>query len=166
MADEVQFSAFTKRELANLAKTFTLMGEDAIDSSRQIAFEIAELAKDKIRDAGYTRTKSGGAIRRLVDGSTISRTSKTGRLSYGFANQRLSGGATTQQLWGGLEFGSSIKLRKDGSVRRFNQFPQYSGRYGKGSRGWFIYPTLREIQPELTAKYLKAMNEVVKVWSN
>jgi hypothetical protein len=156
MADSVEFSAFTKRELGKLAKTFTLMGEDAVEQSRQVAFEIAELAKDKIRAAGYSRTKSAGAVRRVVDGATISRTSKTGRLSFGFANQRLSGGATTQKLWGGLEFGSA----------KWKQFPTYSGRYGKGSRGWFIYPTLREVQPELTLKYIKAMNEAVKEWGN
>lgn len=156
MADSVEFSAFTKRELGKLAKTFSLMGEDAVEQSRQVAFEIAELAKDKIRAAGYSRTKSAGAVRRVVDGATISRTSKTGRLSFGFANQRLSGGATTQKLWGGLEFGSA----------KWKQFPTYSGRYGKGSRGWFIYPTLREVQPELTLKYIKAMNEAVKEWGN
>ena len=166
MADGVEFSAFTERELRRLAKTFTLMGDEAVENSRKVAFEIAELAKDEIRSAGYTRTKSGKAVKRVVDGASISRTSKTGRLSYGFAGQRFSGGATTQRLWGGLEFGSSVKLRKDGSVRRLNQFPEYSGRYGKGSRGWFIYPTLRKIQPELTGKYLKAMAQVVKRWGN
>lgn len=166
MADNVQFSAFTQRELRSLAKTFKAMGDEAVDHSREIAYEIASMAQKEIRQAGYTRTKSAGAVRRVVDGSTISRSSKTGRLSYGFAGQRLSGGATTQQVWGGLEFGSSVKLRKDGRVRKYNQFPDYSGRFGAGSRGWFIYPTLRKIQPELTLKYIRAMNTAVRNWSN
>ena len=166
MADNVEFSAFTKRELGSLAKTFKSMGDNAVEESRRIAYDIASLAQEEIKRAGYERTKSGAAVRRVVDGSTISRTSKTGQLSYGFARQRFSGGATTQQLWGGLEFGSSIRPRKDGTIRRWEQFPEYSGRYGAGSRGWFIYPSLRKIQPKLTAMYLQAMNKVVKEWSN
>lgn len=158
MADNVEFSAFSERELRRLAKTFTLMGDDAVENSRKVAFDIAELAKDEIRSAGYSRTKSGKAVKRVVDGASISRSSKTGRLSYGFAGQRFSGGATTQMLWGGLEFGTNNPKKK--------QFPAYSGRYGKGSRGWFIYPTLRKIQPQLTAKYLKAMGDVIKRWGN
>ena len=166
MADNVEFSAFTKRELGKLAKTFTLMGEEAVEESRRVAYDISLLAESKIKAAAYSRTKSAGAVRRVVDGASVSRTSKTGRLSYGFAGQRFSGGATTQRLWGGLEFGSTIRPRKDGTIRRFNQFPQWSGRYGAGSRGWFIYPTLREIQPELTLIYIRAMNDAIKDWSN
>ena len=158
MADNVEFSAFTKRELGKLAKTFQAMGDDAVEESKKVAYDITLLAKDAIRDAGYSRTKAAPAVRRVVDGSSVSRTSKTGRLSYGFASQRFSGGATTQVLWRGLEFGS----------RRFKQFPVWSGRYSastRGSKGYFIFPTLREIQPQLTLKYLQAMNKVVQNWS-
>lgn len=155
MADSVEFSAFSQRELRRLAKTFTLMGEEAVEKSREVAYEVSELAKDEIKATGNTRIKSREAVRRVVDGASVSRTSKTGRLSYGFAGQRFSGGATTQMLWGGLEFGSS----------KYKQFPTWSGRFGKGSRGWFIYPTLRKIQPELTNRYLKAMNEAIKGWN-
>lgn len=155
-ADSVDFSPFSKRELSSLAKTFTTMGDNSVDSAKRISYEIASLAQNKIRQAGYSRTKSGKAVRRVVDGSTVSRTSKTGRLSFGFAGQRFSGGASTQKLWGGLEFGSD----------RFKQFPSWSGRYGRGSRGWFIYPTLRQIQPELTLKWMKEVNQIVKDWKD
>lgn len=156
MAGEVDFSPYSKRELASLAKTFTVMGDEAVDGARKVSYEIASLAQDKIKSAGYSRTKSAGAVRRVVDGSTVSRSSKTGRLSFGFAGQRLSGGGTTQQLWGGLEFGSD----------KFKQFPSWSGRFGSGSRGWFIYPTLRAIQPELTLKWMQEVNKVIKNWKN
>jgi hypothetical protein len=102
------------------------------------------------------RTVSAKGVRRVVDGASISRTSKTGRLSYGFAGQRFSGGGSTKILWRGLEFGS----------KNFRQFPAFSGRLGRGSKGYFIFPTLRKIQPELTLKYVKAMNDAVKGWAN
>jgi hypothetical protein len=158
MADSVEFSAFTKRELGRLAKTFTLMGDEAVERSRKIAYEISDLSLQKIKQAAYKRTISAGAVRRVVDGAVLSKTSKTGRITIGYANQRFSGGANTGLLYGPLEFGTK---RSD-----LKQFPTYSGRFGAGSRGWFIYPTLREFQPQLTLMYIKAMNEAVKEWSN
>ena len=156
MGDNVDFSPYSKRELASLAKTFSVMGDDAVEGARKVSYEIASLAQQEIKSAGYARTKSGAAVKRVVDGSTVSRSSKTGRLSFGFAGQRLSGGGTTQQLWGGLEFGSD----------KFKQFPSWSGRFGAGSRGWFIYPTLRKIQPQLTLMWMKEVNNVIKNWKN
>lgn len=155
MADE-GLSAYSKRELAQVAKAFSLMGDDAVDEAKSFAGEMADFALGKIRQAGYSRQKAAGAVRAVVDGAKVSKSSKTGRIDIGFAGQRLSGGGNTRQLWGGLEFGSN----------RFRQFPAWSGRYGSGSRGWFIYPTLREIQPELTRKWEQATDSIVKRWAN
>ena len=155
MADD-GLSAYSKKELRQLAKAFSLMGDDATAQAKNISYDLANYAKSEIAEAGAKREKSAKGTKRVVDGASVSKTSKTGRLSYGFAGQRFSGGATTQMLWRGLEFGST----------RFKQFPNWSGRYGGGSRGWFIYPTLRDIQPELTERWTNEMNDVVKVWGN
>ena len=81
MADSAEFSAFSQRELRSLAKTFDLMGEKAVEKSKATAFDIASLAKREIATAGYGRTVNNKGVRRVVDGASISRTSKTGRLS-------------------------------------------------------------------------------------
>ena len=61
-----------------------------------------------------------------------------------------------ETLWGGIEFGSN----------RFKQFPAFSGRApGGGSRGWFIYPTLRRIQPELVNKWQESFERILKEWA-
>lgn len=155
MASEA-VSAYSQKELRQLAKAFSLMGDDAISKAKTVSYDLANYAKTEITKAGYQREKSAKPVRKVVDGASVSRSSKTGRLSYGFAGQRFSGGATTQVLWRGLEFGS----------KNYKQFPTWSGRYGRGSRGWFIYPTLREVQPELTQRWTNEMNNVVKVWDN
>ena len=155
MASEA-VSAYSQKELRQLAKAFSLMGDDAISKAKTVSYDLANYAKTEITKTGYQREKSAKAVRKVVDGASVSRSSKTGRLSYGFAGQRFSGGATTQVLWRGLEFGS----------KNYKQFPTWSGRYGRGSRGWFIYPTLREVQPELTQRWTNEMNNVVKVWDN
>ena len=84
--------------------------------------------------------------------SDLTKTSKIGELSYGFARQKFSGGGTTQILWPGMEFCS----------KRFKQFPSYSGRSGKGGTGYFIYPTLREIQPEIIKQWESGFDEILK----
>jgi hypothetical protein len=156
MTDSAGFGAFTQRELRSLAKTFQVMGDEAVDKSKAVAYEISQISKREIAQAGYSRTVSAKGVRRVVDGASISRTSKTGRLSYGLAGQRFSGGGSTKILWRGLEFGSNGTL--DSSQPSAVDL-------GRGSRGYFIFPTLRKIQPELTLKYIKAMNDAVKGWS-
>ena len=154
--DNLDFTPFTKRELRQLAKTISSMGDNAVKEAATSSNALATYAAQEIRQAAYGRTFGATAVRRIVDGASISKTSKTGRITYGFASQKFSGGATTQMLWGGYEFGSI----------EYKQFPSWSGKYGDGSRGWFIYPTLRKIQPELTKKWIEALNRVVKVWDN
>jgi hypothetical protein len=75
-------------------------------------------------------------------------------MSFGFAAQKFSGGGTTQQLWGGYEFGSN----------KYKQFPIWSGREGRGSKGWFIYPTLKAEQPQIVSQWAEAFSQIVKVW--
>jgi hypothetical protein len=75
-------------------------------------------------------------------------------MSFGFASQKFSGGGTTQQLWGGYEFGSN----------KYRQFPIWSGREGRGSKGWFIYPTLKAEQPQIVSQWAEAFSQIVKVW--
>ena len=71
MADNAQFSAFSERELRKLAKTFTLMGEQTVEKSKAVAYEIAQLAKSEIQSAGYQRTKSGKVVKRIVDAVVV-----------------------------------------------------------------------------------------------
>ena len=146
--------AYNKTDLRDLYKAFKLMDETATDEARRQSAALAYFASKEIKAASRTRTKAGAVAQRVADGVSISKSSKIGEFSYGFARQKFSGGATTQTLWGGIEFGSN----------RFPQFPAYSGRQGRGSRGWFIYPTLRKIQPELINKWEDTFSRIIKEW--
>jgi hypothetical protein len=146
--------AYNKSDLRDLYKAFKLMDDQATDEARSQSAALAYFASEEIKQAAKTRTKSGIAAQRIADGVSISKSSKIGEFRYGFARQKFSGGATTQTLWAGMEFGSN----------KFKQFPAYSGRQGRGSRGWFIYPTLRRIQPELINKWEQGFNRIIKEW--
>jgi hypothetical protein len=147
--------AYDKSDLRDLYKAFKLMDDQATDEARIQSTALATYASQEIKQAAAGRTKGTKAAQRIADGVSISKSSKIGEFSYGFARQRFSGGATTQTLWGGYEFGSN----------KFKQFPSYSGRQGRGSRGWFIYPTLRRIQPQLIDKWEAAFSRILKEWT-
>jgi hypothetical protein len=146
--------AYNKSDLRDLYKAFKLMDEQATEEARTQSSALATYASEEIKTAARGRTKSGKVAQRVADGVSISKSSKIGEFRYGFARQKFSGGATTQTLWGGVEFGSN----------KFKQFPTYSGRQGRGSRGWFIYPTLRRIQPELINKWQEGFSRIIKEW--
>jgi hypothetical protein len=147
--------AYNKSDLRDVLKAFKLMDAQATEEARTQSAALAYFASEEIKATARTRTKSADAVQRVAEGVSISKSSKIGEFSYGFARQKFSGGATTQTLWGGLEFGSN----------KFKQFPSYSGRQGRGSRGWFIYPTLRRIQPELVNKWEVAFDRILKEWA-
>lgn len=147
--------AYNKKDLRDVLKAFKLMDAQATEEARTQSAALAYFASEEIKATARTRTKGASAVQRIADGVSISKSSKIGEFSYGFARQKFSGGATTQTLWGGYEFGSN----------KFKQFPSYSGRQGRGSRGWFIYPTLRRIQPELINKWETAFDRILKEWA-
>ena len=146
--------AYDKSDLRGIYKAFKLMDEQATDEARTQSAALATFASEQIKTAAGTRTKAGKGSQRVAEGVKVSKTSKIGEFRYGFARQKFSGGATTQTLWGGIEFGSN----------KFKQFPAQSGRSGRGSRGWFIYPTLRRIQPELINKWEASFDRIIKEW--
>ena len=150
MSDSVEI-AYDKADLRRVLGAFKAMSEEATIQAKQESSALAEFAQGKIKAKATGR---GKAADRIAQGSRVSKSSKIGELSFGFAAQKFSGGGTTQQLWGGNEFGSN----------NFKQFPIWSGSEGRGSKGWFIYPTLREIQPELIAKWETAFDKILKEW--
>ena len=151
MADDA--IAYDKSDLRGVLKAFKAMDEQAATEAKVIGGGLATYLQGKIVNAANGRPNL--AASRIATGSRVSKSSKIGELSFGFAAQKFSGGGTTQQLWGGYEFGSN----------KFKQFPLWSGREGRGSRGWFIYPTLRAEQPHLIAEWEQAFTKILKEWS-
>ena len=142
--------AYDKSDLRGVLKAFKAMDEEATAQAKIVSGGLATYVQGKIVSAANLRPND--AANRIAAGSRVSKSSKIGELSFGFASQKFSGGGTTQQLWGGYEFGSN----------KYKQFPVWSGSEGHGSRGWFIYPTLRAEQPNIIAKWENAFSEILK----
>ena len=151
MSDNVEI-AYDKADLRRITSAFKAMDAEATDAAKRESSALAEFAQGKIQQKATSR---GEAAYRIASGSRVSKSSKIGELSFGFISQKFSGGGTTRDLWGGTEFGSN----------KFKQFPVWSGSGIRGgSKGWFIYPTLREIQPEIIYKWENAFDRILKEW--
>lgn len=144
--------AYDRKELRAITSAFKAMSDEAVLQAKKESSALAEFAADKIKAAAATRQVSGVAASRIASGVRVSKSSRVGEFSYGFASQRFSGGATTRDLWAGMEFGSN----------RFKQFPNRTPTFGRGNAGYFIYPTLRAIQPQLIQQWEEAFSKIVK----
>lgn len=144
--------SYDKADLRGITRAFKAMDEGAITQAKAVSNGLATYVQSKIISSAGNRPNK--AASRIGQGSRVSKSSKIGELSFGFVSQKFSGGATTQQLWGGYEFGSN----------KYKQFPLWSGREGRGSRGYFIYPTLRAEQPHIIAQWENAFTKILKEW--
>ena len=145
MSDNVEI-AYDKADLRRITSAFKAMDAEATDAAKRESSALAEFAQGKIQQKAIGR---GKVADRIAQGSKVSASSKIGELSFGYTAQKFSGGVTTRDLWGGTEFGSI----------KFKQFPNWSN-----SKGYFIYPTLREIQPDIIAKWENAFDRILKEW--
>jgi hypothetical protein len=143
---------FDRAELRLVYKALKNMDDGAKEEAKRQSGALAEYAQKQISS---TATGRGKAATRIATGSRVKKSSTTGEITYGYASQKFSGGGTTRDLWGGHEFGSN----------RYRQFPIWSGREGRGSKGWFIYPTLRRIQPKIVSEWTAAFDRILKEWT-
>jgi hypothetical protein len=144
--------AYDKSELNAIKRSFKAMDDEAISQAKEKSSALADFVQGKVTASARSTRAIPKVATRIAEGSKVSKSSRVGEISYGFAAQKFSGGATTRDLWGGAEFGSN----------KFKQFPVWSGREGRGSRGWWIYPTLRSVQPEIVKRWNEGFAEIVK----
>lgn len=156
MAKEEASFGFDQAELRALFRALKAMDDEGQAQAKEISGGLASYLQDKIIIAAQGRGQDAKAATRIAQGSRVKKSSKIGELSIGFASQRFSGGGTTQMLWGGNEFGSNEK----------KQFPIWSGKRGRGSNGWFIYPTLRREQPYIVKEWEAGFAKIARKWDS
>jgi hypothetical protein len=144
MAEETKVE-YDKADIRQILRSFKAMSDEAVAQSKRVGFELADFAAGKIKN--YAVGSRFIASSRVADNVKVSKSSKIGEFAYGYKSQRFfSGGASTLDMVYGLEFGSS----------KYPQFPP------RRREGYFIYPTLRKLQPELIKKWETAFDEILK----
>jgi hypothetical protein len=88
-------------------------------------------------------------------------------VTIGGSRGRVSGGANAGILLYGNEFGSDRNTY--GSKGNFPnggyKFPARTPREGRGNKGYWIFPTLKAMQPEITRRWKAAVGDVYKNWT-
>jgi hypothetical protein len=158
---------YDKKELAQFAKVIRNMSEIAVEETKRRVGELAQRELSEIRRVAASR---GKVADRVAQGGKVKKSSLLGEVSFGFASQKFSGEATTQfntrndtkgnrlGIGAASEFGSS----------KYPQFPRWSGPMpkGPGSRGWFIYPTIRHLQPTIIKEFEEIILTARKEWAD
>jgi hypothetical protein len=152
---------YDRGEQRQIIKALGSMSDEAIAEAKKQSGGLVEYLRGKIITASSsTRNKVDD---RIASGSVVSKSSKIGELNLGFARQKFSGGGTTQINQGG-EGGAGILGGAEFGSNKYKQFPSWSGKFGAGSRGWFIYPTLRREQPYIVDQWEKSFDRIIKEW--
>ena len=158
---------YDKKELNQFARVLRNMSDIAVEETKRRVGELAERELSEIRNAAKSR---GKVADRVAQGGKVKKSSLLGEISFGFASQKFSGGATTQfnnrkdpkgsrlGIGAGHEFGSN----------RYPQFPRWSGGMSKGagSRGWFIYQTIRHLQPTIIKEFEDIILDIRKEFND
>ena len=156
---------YDKSELRSITRAFKAMDEEAINQAKEKSGSLVTYLREKIISKAGTLKTTKNMASRIAQGSKVAKSSKIGEINLGYSSQKFSGGGTTQinqggeggiGILGGYEFGSN----------KYKQFPVWSGKGDRGgSKGWFIYPTLKEEQPYLIAKWEESLDSVIKEWT-
>ena len=150
--NQAEVEAYNRKEIRDVVRSFKAMDDVAIVEAKKVSGALADYALGKIKEAAGTRTVATKVATRIASGGKVSKSSKIGEISLGFASQRFSGGGTTRGLWGGMEFGSN----------RFPQFPNRTPSLGRGNKGYFIFPTLKAAQPHIIREWQEAFSKIIK----
>jgi len=150
---------YDKDQTKQILRSFKAMSDEAVAQSKRMGFELAQYAVGQIRNKAKTSQEQ-----RIAQTGRASKSSKIGEFSFGYQRQAFSGGANTSRniesappygkgILAGVEFGSS----------RLKQFRPRTARFrGGGNSGYWINPTLRDIQPTLIDKWERSFDQILK----
>ena len=158
---------YDKKELNQFAKVIRNMSEIAVTETKRRVGELAQKELSEIRRIAASR---GKVADRVAQGGKVKKSSLLGEISFGFASQKFSGGATTQFNTRGDTKGNRIGIGAAHELgsKNYPQFPRWSGPMpkGPGSRGWFIYPTVRHLQPTIIKEFEDIILDIRKEFAD
>lgn len=68
--------AYDRQELNALKRQWKYMDEAALKATKETGYELSTFVASEIKKAGYARYVNAAGVKRLVDGATVSKSSK------------------------------------------------------------------------------------------
>ena len=148
-----------------IRKTFKNMDEIAQNDMNRAAQQIAIEAASAVGSA-LQATPQGQALARSIK---VSPKSKTPFFTVGGSSVKLNNGTPVGEIALGVEFGAyqdRPRKRKGKSTNYvgYRQFQPRSPREGRGNAGYFIFPTLKALQPEITRRWVEEVDRIRREW--
>jgi hypothetical protein len=154
--DEVVKFVPNSRDLKGLFGAFRAMDDEGKAQVKEIGREYSDLTARRIAAASplsvYPRQSA------IVAASIRKTTERLPLVAIGGPKGQTSGGARAGNLVFGNEFGAS-------RYPNTNKFPSRSPKQGRGSKGWWIFPTLKEIQPDLLRQWKDDIKKITDKWA-
>jgi hypothetical protein len=94
--NQAEVEAYNRKEIREVVRAFKAMDDTAVTEAKKVSGALADYALGKIKEAAGTRTVATKVATRIASGGKVSKSSKIGEISLGFASQRFSGGGTTR----------------------------------------------------------------------
>lgn len=161
------------KQLGALYSAFKTLSEEANTSLKSDVASISAWTAQEIKNAA-ANVKAEAYPRQA---SKVSQTvrfqnDRIPNVTIGGSKRLFSGGALAGEVLYGSEFGAVDWLATgEKGANRFGKyggrrFPDRSPRLGRGNEGYWIYPTLRDKQQEITARWTKAVEKVLGKWDD
>jgi hypothetical protein len=153
-------------EYRGLLKALSVMDKEASFALKEEVYGISTWTAKGIQQAAY------GHPYYPKQAAVVSATVRPARdrlptVYIGGSRGRLSGGANAGQVLFGNEFGGDRNVF--GSLSAFPnggyKFPPRTEREGRGNIGYWIFPTLKAMQPEIKRRWFAAIEKVFDNWA-
>lgn len=138
------------------------------DSQGALKGEVASISSWTAQGMAMAAYSAPMSRQSVIVASTIrANKDRIPNVTIGGSKGRASGGANAGQLLFGNEFGSdrNIKGSKGSFPNGGYRFPDRSPSQGRGNAGYWIFPTLKAMQPEITRRWLDAVTKVMDNWA-
>lgn len=144
------------KDIFAILRTFKNMDKIASEDLRKVAQDLAGEVANALQAAASFADANGGNSRQA---SAVAQTIKVNRdrvpnLSIGGSKAVTSSGANAGIILFGSEFGSN----------KYKQFPRRSPKDGKGNAGYWIFPTLKMMQPRIREKWVQGVDKIREEW--
>jgi hypothetical protein len=153
-------------QMRDLLKALNQMDEDSKKSLKEDVTSISNWTATGIKMAAYISApmpRQAAVVAQTVRANK----DRIPNVTIGGSRGRVSGGANAGILLYGNEFGSDRNLY--GSAGLFPnggyKFPTRTPREGRGNRGYWIFPTLKAMQPEITRRWKESVEKVLDNWN-
>jgi hypothetical protein len=149
-----------------LLKALNVMDKEAQFELKNDVYSISSWVAGNIQQAGYAHPIYPKQAK-IIAATVRPARDRVPTIYVGGSKGRVSGGANAGQLLFGNEFGGNRNAygNKSAFPNGGYRFPPRTGREGRGNKGYWIFPTLKAMQPEIKQRWFAACSKVMDKWA-